>query len=384
MGRFVVLVDDEEGILKVLQRELKSWAGDRELEIRSFTRGEDALKFLAENHLDVILVISDQRMPGVKGHELLATCSQRYPGILLLMLTGYADVQDITKAIRSGITSFILKPWDHDDLIYEITKAYNLYELRVRNRRYLQLIKNELSLAAILRETVARDGDYDYGWCGVGYRQRVSPEQNLSGVDVMQHIPVGPDHLMLFSCRIDSDGVRGSMVGGAILLRIFSIMLERTDCSDYDIASLSAEIGAIVGVIEREIPTVIVRYTLAVLRRRELTIEYTGNGYAPWLVVRGGEYGEITVEENGMGRVATSRVGNSDTIVIASPGVLEKMTDPAETNTVRTLARRVREAGDRESLAARVDYVLDLVQSHQDQDQPMDLALMIVRVNEEG
>jgi len=371
MGRFVVLVDDEEGILKVLQRELKSWAGDRELEIRSFTRGEDALKFLAENHLDVILVISDQRMPGVKGHELLATCSQRYPGILLLMLTGYADVQDITKAIRSGITSFILKPWDHDDLIYEITKAYNLYELRVRNRRYLQLIKNELSLAAILRETVARDGDYDYGWCGVGYRQRVSPEQNLSGVDVMQHIPVGPDHLMLFSCRIDSDGVRGSMVGGAILLRIFSIMLERTDCS-------------IVGVIEREIPTVIVRYTLAVLRRRELTIEYTGNGYAPWLVVRGGEYGEITVEENGMGRVATSRVGNSDTIVIASPGVLEKMTDPAETNTVRTLARRVREAGDRESLAARVDYVLDLVQSHQDQDQPMDLALMIVRVNEEG
>lgn len=389
MGRYVVLVDDEEGILKVLQRELKSWARDREVELRAFTRGKDALEFLSENHLDVVMVLSDQRMPGIKGHELLATCSQRYPGIILLMLTGYTDIQDITKAIRTGITSFILKPWDHEDLLHEITKAYNLYETRVRNRRYLQLIKNELSLAALLRRTVSRDGDYDYGWCGVGHRQRVSAEQDAGGVDVMQHIPVGPDHLMLFTCRIDSDGVRGSMVGGAILLRVFSIMLERTECSDYDIDSLSVEIGAVVEAVEREMPTVMIRYTLAVLRRRELTVEYTGNGYAPWLVVRGGEYGEISVDGNGTGRIKTTRVGGSDAIVIASPGVLGKLVDPAEPNTLRTLARRVREVESRENLAEQVDYVLDHIQDHiqhhvQDQESNADLALMIVRMNDEG
>lgn len=377
MPRYIVLVDDEEGILKALKRELGSFARERDVEVQTFTSGEDALRFLAREHLDVILVVSDQRMPGIKGHEFLATCGQRYPEIMLLMLTGYTDIQDITQAIRSGITSFILKPWEHEDLLYEVTKAYNLYEVREHNRRYLQLIKNELSLAALLREEVSRAGDYDYQWCRAGCRFRISQDQGLRGVDVAQHMPIGKDSVLLFSAHLDSDGVRGSMIGGSILLRLLTSVVVHGGCREFDLAGIYSDLSAILSAISREVPEIMIRYTLGVLNRGNLTLQYTGNGFPPWLVLRQEGFGEIEPDQTHPGRIKTVKVESGDLIAVASPGVLEAMREEGETRPVRLLAQRLRESIGTESLSERAEA---LITCGDTPDVPTELTVMLMQV----
>lgn len=384
MARYIVLVDDEDGILKALKRELAGWAREREVELRIFSSGEDALSFLVEEHLDVILVVSDQRMPGIKGHEFLAMCNQRYPEIILLLLTGYTDIQDITRAIRIGISSFILKPWEHDDLIYELTKAYNIYEARDRNRRYLQLIKNELSLAALLRGEVSREGDFHYNRCQAGGKQRVSREQTLRGVDVMQHVAIGNNELLIFAAHLESDGVRGSMIGGAILLRLFSTALACEPGTESDMAAMYTALTEILATVSREVPEIMIRYTLAILNQDDLTMKYTGNGYAPWIVVRDEGFGEIETDPGHPGHFKTSKVHPGDLIAIASPGFLDALQDPEEPRALRILARRISEieqTEQTEQTESLETLAEELLAGTEYPDPPTDQTVMLLRIN---
>lgn len=358
MARYIVLVDDEQGIRKALTRELDDWARERELEIRTFPSGDEALLFLSESHLDVVLVLSDQRMPGIKGHEFLAACNQRYPEIILLMLTGYTDINDITRAIRSGITSFILKPWEHDDLIYEMTKAYNIFEARDKNRRYLQLIKNEISLAALLRAEVAWRGFHRYRRSSIGGANRISGEQTARGVDLIQHAAISEHEVLLLAAHVESDGVRGSMIGGALLQSIVSALLFREEGASVDIASLYEGLARILKKVEKELPEVIVRYTLGVLDERDPALHHTGNGYPPWVVLREEGFGEIEVDATHPGRVKNTRLQAGDLIGIASPGLLSAMQDPAEPRGPRVFARRLPASIGAGSLAERAERIL--------------------------
>ncbi|POR00586.1 hypothetical protein AU468_09575 [Alkalispirochaeta sphaeroplastigenens] len=358
MGRYVLLVDDEQGILTALKRELRPWARERDLEIATASSAEEAQRFLTNHHLDVVIVLSDQRMPGTKGHELLALCEQRYPEIMRLMLTGYTDIKDIISAIRSGINSFILKPWDHEDLIYELTKAYNLFEMHQRNREYHRTVKNELALAAVLRGETARGGDYDHGWCFVGCRHAPSPEQTSRGVDLFQQVPIGRDFLLILAAHLDCDGVRGSMIGATMVLRVLHTVMDRQDCSGLDVAVLAAELSSVMGAVSREIPSVIIRYTVGILDRQGPIFRYAGNGYPPFVVVREDDYGEIEAVPEHPGRVRSVQIEEGDLLAVASPGLLESLSSQEDLNAPRVLAKHLRDASGESSLSRRAELIL--------------------------
>ncbi|GHD41239.1 Response regulator c-di-GMP phosphodiesterase, RpfG family, contains REC and HD-GYP domains [Marinobacter persicus] len=114
----VLLVDDEENILRSLQRVLRRepW------ELTTVISGEDALAVLAEQKFD--LVISDARMPGMDGPTLLAEIRRKYPWCIRILLTGYADITSTISAINDGqIYRYISKPWDDDELRLVIRQA---------------------------------------------------------------------------------------------------------------------------------------------------------------------------------------------------------------------------------------------------------------------
>lgn len=114
----VLLVDDEENILRSLQRILRRepW------ELTTATSGEEALAILANDKFDVI--ISDARMPGMDGPTLLAEIRKKYPWTIRILLTGYADINSTVKAINDGqIYRYISKPWDDDELRLIIRQA---------------------------------------------------------------------------------------------------------------------------------------------------------------------------------------------------------------------------------------------------------------------
>lgn len=121
--RTLLLVDDEADILKSLQRLLRR----RGYHILTAQNGETALELLALHEVQVI--VSDQRMPGMNGSELLSRVRDLYPNIVRIMLSGYSEIGALTEAINQGaIYRYLTKPWDDEQLREEIRNAFVRYE----------------------------------------------------------------------------------------------------------------------------------------------------------------------------------------------------------------------------------------------------------------
>ena len=126
----LLLVDDEENILKSIRRVLRR--GDWEIE--TATDAEEGLRRLEQFGPQV--VISDFRMPGMNGVEFLARVKQQVPRAQRIMLTGQADQQAIEEAInRSEIFRFISKPWNDSHLVLTVKSAFEQYALLAENER---------------------------------------------------------------------------------------------------------------------------------------------------------------------------------------------------------------------------------------------------------
>ena len=118
MKPVVLLVDDEVSIVKAMRRALRSEG----YELCLAGNGQEALKTLGERNIDVI--VSDYRMPGMSGTELLTEVRNRHPSTIRIMLTGEADLQAVIAAINDGaIYKFLTKPWCNDNLRATLKEA---------------------------------------------------------------------------------------------------------------------------------------------------------------------------------------------------------------------------------------------------------------------
>lgn len=126
----LLIIDDEPNILRTLTRLLRR-DGYR---ILSTTDPQEAFSLLAENRVQVIL--SDQRMPSLSGTEFLSQVKDIYPETIRMVLSGYTDLDTITRAINEGaIYKFLTKPWQDDELRQTIRQAFQRYDRQPRNGR---------------------------------------------------------------------------------------------------------------------------------------------------------------------------------------------------------------------------------------------------------
>ena len=116
----ILCVDDEANILSSLRRLFRP-AGYRVLVAES---GAVGLEMLEAEQGAVDLVISDMRMPAMDGAHFLAEVRQRWPGILRILLTGYADIESTIAAINEGqIYRYISKPWNDGEVLLTVREA---------------------------------------------------------------------------------------------------------------------------------------------------------------------------------------------------------------------------------------------------------------------
>jgi len=134
----VLFVDDEVNILRALQRLLRS----EPIEVRTATRTAEALAILAEHPIQVI--VSDQRMPGGTGVDLLAAVREQYPDIVRLMLSGLTEIDVAVDAINRGqIYRLITKPWNGDELRATLRQAFDHWDLKQEIRRLDRLTRQQ-------------------------------------------------------------------------------------------------------------------------------------------------------------------------------------------------------------------------------------------------
>lgn len=121
--RTLLYMDDEVNLLAAVRRALRH-SGYRVLTAGS---AEEAFEILATNEVGVI--VCDQRMPGMSGTEFLSRVKQMYPNAVRMVLSGYTDLQSVTKAVNRGaIFKFLTKPWVEEELADAVHDAFAEFE----------------------------------------------------------------------------------------------------------------------------------------------------------------------------------------------------------------------------------------------------------------
>jgi response regulator RpfG family c-di-GMP phosphodiesterase len=119
----ILCVDDEEIVLKALSQDLNRHFKDDYL-IELAQSAEDALEILDElknEDIEVLVIVSDWLMPGMKGDEFLIKAHKKFPKVIKMLLTGQADIEAITNAqINADLKYTFSKPWDSKELISKI------------------------------------------------------------------------------------------------------------------------------------------------------------------------------------------------------------------------------------------------------------------------
>lgn len=135
----IMLVDDEENILKALRRVLAStpcvYDGvEYKVKVDVFTSPDKALEFAA--HTPVDLVLSDYRMPGKDGVTFLKEFRELQPNAARLILSGFTDLNALIGAINEAqIYRFLNKPWNDYELVSCIAQALAYRDLMLENQR---------------------------------------------------------------------------------------------------------------------------------------------------------------------------------------------------------------------------------------------------------
>jgi DNA-binding NtrC family response regulator len=144
----ILVVDDEESIVKALQRLLRlapCTYGNQtfSLEVRAFSSPLAALEAAREEEFD--LFMSDYRMPGMDGIEFLMAAKALQPDAARLILSGYADLNALLRAVNEvGIARFIGKPWNDYELMSAIAQALAHRELLLENRQLANLMRLDM------------------------------------------------------------------------------------------------------------------------------------------------------------------------------------------------------------------------------------------------
>jgi DNA-binding NtrC family response regulator len=127
MKRTVLLIDDDPLDLKALQLMLESW----DLEVQTARSGRDGMKELEKRAVD--LVISDVRMPGMSGEEVVAEVRKAYEHLPVVLITGQQDVRSAVRAMKAGALDYVLKPAEEDELRLAVDRALEYGRLQKEN-----------------------------------------------------------------------------------------------------------------------------------------------------------------------------------------------------------------------------------------------------------
>jgi len=134
----ILFVDDEQSILKSLKRVFIN----EPYEVFTSNSPSEALKKMEDTRFAV--VVSDERMPEMEGTAFLKKVKERWPDVVRMILTGYADLGTAISAINQGnVYRFINKPWDDTELKLTVKNALAHYELVSENKRLFELTRKQ-------------------------------------------------------------------------------------------------------------------------------------------------------------------------------------------------------------------------------------------------
>ena len=125
--KHLLIVEDEAPLREAIAEQLT----DRGYRVEQAESGEVAIAKLADFAFDII--ITDLRLPGIDGSEVVEAAVERYPHIIAIVVTGYGTVKDAVEAIKRGAWDFVNKPFQIDELLHVLDSALEQRRLKSEN-----------------------------------------------------------------------------------------------------------------------------------------------------------------------------------------------------------------------------------------------------------
>lgn len=183
----VLIIDDDSALQKVLGIQL----GNGGYECRVVGSGDSALKLLESKSFDPDCILSDIKMPGISGLELLPLLKSSLPFVPVIMLTAHTDLETGLNAMRSGAFDYITKPVRRQRLFEVVEKALKFRTIQLENENlkivnreyqenleknieertrevndaYIALKETNLAVVRVLAETIEAKDQYTRGHC---------------------------------------------------------------------------------------------------------------------------------------------------------------------------------------------------------------------------
>lgn len=151
----ILIVDDDDSLRRVLEFQLRE-AG---YEVVTAANGSVALDLFTGREVDC--VITDLRMPGLSGLELLRRTSAINGEVPVVVITAYGDVETAVEAMRSGAFDFITKPFNRDQILMTVEKALMFGRAVSENRQLRRLVHERFRLENVIGTSARMQGALD-------------------------------------------------------------------------------------------------------------------------------------------------------------------------------------------------------------------------------
>ncbi|MBI5563050.1 MAG: sigma-54-dependent Fis family transcriptional regulator [Deltaproteobacteria bacterium] len=160
----VLLVEDEENLRMVIADALEA----RGYRVTAVATGEDGVEAARRTRYNAVL--SDLRLPGINGIEVIRSIKSGAPDTECIIITGYATVETAVEAMRAGAFSYLKKPFSQDELFVTLEKALEHSTLRTENTQLRSEMGRNNSSSAIIgtgaevervRDTIGKIADTD-------------------------------------------------------------------------------------------------------------------------------------------------------------------------------------------------------------------------------
>lgn len=144
MSANILILDDEQNYLLVLQSVLE----DEGYSVTALSNPEMGLAFLDDSEVDV--VVTDMKMPGLTGQDVLEHVKKNYPHIPVMIMTAFGSIESAVEAMRIGAFDYITKPFENEELLLSLGKAVSYARTQQENIMLRAQIQQHFGAANII------------------------------------------------------------------------------------------------------------------------------------------------------------------------------------------------------------------------------------------
>lgn len=281
----VLIVDDEQKILDAVDRELFFWKTEKEVALLKALSAKEALEILREHHDSIQVLVSDLRMAAMEGDRLIEETKRLYPDIRSILITGYSESKGVSRAVSSGISAFLQKPWETETLIAGVEKAMSEFSDGARQKERMARLFSHLERTGRMQKLLYQNDSFPSTRFHVEATYRPLPEF-LCGGDFYRVIHLSEDRCILILGDVSGHGLDAAFVTGIVQTLISREELANAGGDGFSPAAFLSKLNRLILRELARAPETVVNVTVAFLDRGEEKLVFANAGNLPIYLVR--------------------------------------------------------------------------------------------------